>query len=192
MICAGFLTGCDSTATRGPAFPEQPTREAYEGFQWEIVAGAGLKFWAQRNPEIHLETDPRIPGAKIVWSAPVRSGSKMILRIFPLPHGQIEDVLTALQKTPDWNDTITCTFQPKPSGRKGVSRYYLTPSGKYADQLQKQGQSEPIPTTCGGWGIGNSGIRYFEMHDNHPDKAIFVEIGQEAPLFDEESIVLTD
>ena len=37
-----------------------------------------------------------------------------------------------------------------------------------------------------------SGSRYFEIHENHPDKAVFVEIGQDAPLFDENSIEFTE
>lgn len=49
-------------------------------------------------------------------------------------------------------------------------------------------QSEPVPAPCNGWGVGNSGKRYFEIHDSNPDKAIFIEIGQDAPLFDENSI----
>ena len=55
--------------------------------------------------------------------------------------------------------------------------------------MKKQKQ-EPVPSTCNGWGTGNSGMRYFEIYDNAPDKAVFVEIGQDAPLFDENSIEL--
>lgn len=52
-------------------------------------------------------------------------------------------------------------------------------------------KEEPVPSTCSGWGVGNSGMRYFEVQDSHPDRAVFVEIGQDAPLFDESSICLT-
>lgn len=68
----------------------------------------------------------------------------------------------------------------------------LTPSGEYARKMEQVMKEEPVPSTCNGWGVGNSGMRYFEVHDSHPDKAIFVEIGQDAPLFDENSISFTD
>ena len=53
-------------------------------------------------------------------------------------------------------------------------------------------KQEPVPSTCNGWGTGNSGMRYFEIYDNVPDKAVFMEIGQDAPLFDENSIELCE
>ena len=187
-----FFTGCHSTVTNGPAFPDQPSRAAYEGFEWEIVSGAGLQFWAQRNASIHMETDPTIPGAKIVWDDRAQPASRTVIQIFSLPNEQIDDVLATLHDMPTWSDTITCEFQKHETSREGVTRYTLVPSGEYARQLQILGTTEPIPTTCGGWGVGNSGIRYFEIHDNQPDKAIFMEIGQDAPLYDEQSIVLTN
>lgn len=76
---------------------------------------------------------------------------------------------------------------------QGSDRYVLVPTGDYADRFEAAMEAkEAIPSTCNGWGVGNSGRRYFEIHDSHPDKAIFMEIGQEQPLFDPESIVLTD
>lgn len=49
-----------------------------------------------------------------------------------------------------------------------------------------------MPFTCHGWGVGNSGARYFEVFHTHPQKAVFVEVGQDMPLFDEQSIQLFD
>lgn len=40
--------------------------------------------------------------------------------------------------------------------------------------------------------MGNSGMRYFEIFSDKPNKAVFVEIGQETPMFDEKSIQLHD
>lgn len=59
-----------------------------------------------------------------------------------------------------------------------------------SEEIDSLSTLEPIPSTCNGWGIGNSGIHYFEIYDICPNKVLFVKIGQDAPLFDEESIVL--
>ena len=67
----------------------------------------------------------------------------------------------------------------------------MVPDGEYATRINEWMQKEPVPVTCNGWGVGNSGNRYFEVHDSRPDKALFVEIGQDAPLFDENSIEFT-
>lgn len=45
-------------------FPESPSREAYEGFQWQTVTGAGLRLWAQCNENLRIVTDASIPGAR--------------------------------------------------------------------------------------------------------------------------------
>ena len=46
-------------------FPESPSREGYEGFQWQTVTGAGLRLWAQCNENLRIITDASIPGARI-------------------------------------------------------------------------------------------------------------------------------
>lgn len=69
-----------------------------------------------------------------------------------------------------------------------AEKYILKPKGNAEVEMNKLSPKEPIPYTCGGYGVGNSGTRYFIVFKNFPNKAIFVEIGQEAPLFDEESI----
>ncbi len=192
LLTAIWMIGCQSSGKNTiPEFPDHPSREAFEGFQWDTVSGAGLKFWGQHNDRIRIVTDESIPGAKIE-----RSGQKeshyAVLRLFPLKNGKIEDLLDILPASLEWNDSIECSFLEKPTDRPGVKRYVLTPAGAYAQKIHELSSREPIPSTCGGWGVGNSGMRYFEIHDNRPDLALFVEIGQEAPLFDEKSIVISD
>lgn len=92
----------------------------------------------------------------------------------------------------NWADSLTCDFREVKSNRAGVTRYILEPTGKSAKKLADRGQHEPVPFTCYGWGVGNSGARYFEVFHTHPQKAVFVEVGQDMPLFDEQSIQLFD
>ncbi|HIW19617.1 MAG TPA: hypothetical protein IAA49_03620 [Candidatus Alistipes pullicola] len=174
-----------------PLFPEEPSRTAYEGFTWEKVSGAGIQLWAQRNPNIHIVLDDNSQSA-FVERGGEQPSRWMVIKVFTLKDKNIDDVLRQLQQSPEWDTTQTCAFEEGKSNRKGVKRYDLVPTGDYAKKIQDLSSQEPIPSTCNGWGMGNSGIRYFEIHDNYPDKAIFLEIGQEAPLFDEQSIVLTE
>lgn len=171
-------------------FPSEPSRPAYEGFHWERVEGAGLKFWAQSNGNLRVVTDQELPGA---FTERDGGSRQLVIRVFPLKNRRIEDVLELLSATPGWNAGETGRFEEWTCNqRPSVKRYILVPTGEYGEKYREQSQSEPIPSTCNGWGVGNSGMRYFEIHAGHPDKAIFVEIGQDAPLFDEQSIVLTD
>lgn len=189
IVAALVLTGCRTAESNHPMFPDAPSRPAEEGFRWEIVKGAGLKFRAQTNGRIRVITDDSLGGAKIEWDDSVKT-HRTVIRAFTIRNMAIGDVLPQLKALPTWTDSLTCGFREISSKRQGVTRYVLVPTGEYAALIDSLGRHEPIPSTCNGWGVGNSGMRYFEIHSNRPDKALFIEIGQDAPLFDEQSIVI--
>lgn len=188
---AGCLLFSCSKAEKALVFPEKPSREANVGFTWEIIDNNGLKFWAQKNKYIQMRTNPAIPGAEIVWRDSPQS-SRTVMRLFYLPNKKIEDLIGILSSDTSWSQATECQFQEITSRRPGVKRYVLHPTGTEGEKYLIKSKTEPIPATCNGWGVGNSGIRYFEIQSNHPDLALFVEIGQDAPLFDEESILITE
>lgn len=169
---------------------EGPSRDAYEGFVWRKLSGADLTLWVQENDNIRLIADPLLPGIAMVKSSATKP--QMLIRIFDLPNHDIRDIIGTLERNDNWDKKQTCKFEEVKSERDGVRRFIMVPDGVYATEIEMQVKSEPVPSSCNGWGIGNSGSRYFEIHDNHPDKVLFVEIGQEVPLFDENSIVFSD
>ena len=184
-----FISLCACTNTSNKKVGEQPAagslainyrpvRAPYEGFQWMQVKGCGLSFWAQYNGQIRIMVDPAVP--------------HRVMQLFSLKSRSIDDVITSLRQQPGWDETQTCVFKEVKSSRSGIHRYVLTPSGEYARKMEQVMKEEPVPSTCNGWGVGNSGMRYFEVHDSHPDKAIFFFFCQDAPLFDENSISFTD
>lgn len=198
-----LLAGCTGNAKTDGTTSQMsdvgfPKRTPYEGFVWERLSGAGLEMWAQRSSQMHLQTDASIHGVRLckVTDTGV-SYSEPLVQVFDLKTGQLDSLLPYLKEHPRVQplsefDTVPCAFQQVESGRMGVKRYVLKPTGKDADELKKRMENEPVPTTCGGWGVGSSGMRYFEIFSDEPNKAIFVEIGQETPLFDENSIQLHD
>lgn len=205
-----LLTACNSSAKKlaadsdirmeqREAFPENPSRKAEEGFQWQTVTGAGLRLWAQSNENLRVVTDASVPGVRIESvNNGNRQASSPVIQILDIPGKDIHSLIPFLQSHPriltdkDWTDSLTYGFREVKSNRAGVTRYILEPTGKSAKELADRGRYEPIPSTCYGWGVGNSGIRYFEVFHTHPQKAVFVEAGQDMPLFDEKSIQLFD
>jgi len=164
---------------------DRPSRPAYEGFHWEYLSGAGMGCWAQRNDSIRLLIDSSLPGLVMVRDG--NSAPRPLVRIFDLPDGKIGSLLEQLAQEPGWNPEETARFQEKGCDRSGVRRFVLVPDGAYARRMDSLMQREPVPETCSGWGVGNSGMRYFEIQNSHPNRMIFMEIGQEAPLFDEQT-----
>lgn len=167
-----------------------PSRKAYEGFEWKELLGAGLKLWYQANDDIRLIADSSLPGIVVVRNGD--SSPHKVIQIFNLPNKSIYDVIDVLKKSNGWDDTQTCRFKEVESGRNGIRKFFMVPDGDYAKKIESEMKTSPIPATCNGWGVGNSGTRYFELHDTNPEKAIFIEIGQDAPLFDETSILFAD
>lgn len=168
----------------------KPSRQPYEGFVWDEVRGAGLRLLAQRNGSMRVMADPSLPGMVLVRdgsASPVR-----LIQVFDIGVGGISVLTDTLRARGELPVGETCRFRNIDSGRAGVSRYILVPYGDYAAHVDSVSALGPVPSTCGGWGVGNSGMRYFETYDSSPSKAVFVEIGQEMPLFDEKSIILAD
>lgn len=163
---------------------------AFEGFEWTELSGSGLRLMAQRSEEIRLLADPSLPGIVMV-----RKGDAVphrVIQVFSLKNQDINDVIGLLEDSGGWDKSQTCRFREVESGRTGVRRYMLVPDGEYAKKIDGLMRRGPVSETCNGWGSGNVGSRYFEVYDSHPDKAVFVEIGKESPLFDAGSITLTD
>lgn len=197
LFLLSFLSSCKTTNISKEEIKNtqtsvyKTTREVYPGFVWEKVSGAGIEFWAQRSKEFSVGISATLPGAfveKQVDGIPVALG--LVIQVFHLKNQKIEDVFVVLQEDENWNQADACVFHKIDCKRKGVTRYELRPSGESLKVYQKQAEEGPVTNTCVIWGSGNSGIRYFEIHDTNKNKAIFIELGQEAPLFDEESIVV--
>lgn len=178
-LCLAACGGSDNTL-----------RAPYEGFEWGEVNGADLTLRAQHNENIRLIADSEVPG--IVMAREGDACPNTLIRIFDLKNGAIEDVIDVLRTEGGWDASQTCRFEQMKSQRRGVRRYVMVPDGDYKLRIDEAMKTEPVPATCNGWGIGNSGMRWFEIHDDMPGKALFMEIGQEAPLFDEESVEFSD
>lgn len=165
-------------------------RTAYEGFEWRKLTGAGIRLMAQKSEKIRLLVDGQLPGIVMVRDGDVKP--HRLIQVFSIKGNDINDVIGQLEKTDGWDKAQPGVFKQVESERKGVRRYVMIPDGEYATETNRQMKSEPVASTCNGWGVGNSGYRYFEMYDSNPGKVVFVEIGQDAPLFDESSIELCD
>lgn len=184
--CSGNRKEAKLAETDTVAVNYIPSRKAYDGFEWKELSGAGLKLWYQANDNVRLIADSSLPGIVMVRNGD--SSPHKVIQVFNLPNKSINDVIDVLKKSRGWDDTQTCKFKEVESGRNGIRKFFMVPDGDYAKKIDSEIKVSPVPSTCNGWGIGNSGTRYFELHDANPNKAIFIEIGQDAPLFDETSI----
>ena len=64
------------------------------------------------------------------------------------------------------------------------------PTGDALRKFESDGKNEPINSTCAGYGMGNDGVQYFEVYTTNPNKVLFINAGQEPPMFDENTIII--
>jgi hypothetical protein len=178
------------SAINEPIKGRRVQRTAHAGFEWRELKGAGMKLRVQRNDKIRLMADPLLPGIVMVRDGDGRP--HRLIQVFSINGNDINGVIDAIEKAGEWDKEQPGKFKQVKSGREGVKRYVMVPDGDYAKATDELMKTEPVASTCNGWGVGNSGSRYFEMYDGHPSKVVFVEIGQDAPLFDENSVTLCD
>lgn len=164
---------------------DRPSRPAYDGFHWDYLSGAGMGCWVQGNAMTRLRIDPALPGIVVIREE--EPAPRPVIRVFDLPDGRLETLLAQLAREPGWKRDETARFQEQACEQPGVRRFVLVPEGAYARRMDSLMQRESVPVTCSGWGVGNDGMRYFEIREDHPHQALFMEIGSEAPLFDERS-----
>ncbi len=188
-----------------PTEVSEPSRPAYEGCIWKLSMGAGLKLFVQEcdfgTRKVRVAPSETLPGYLIEHDD--GQGFRAVadaIQIFRLNDGQtIDDLLPqAAGKDQGVLEGASCAFASYGTSagaaspaKEGVRRFQLIPTGETAREYQdwqKEHPEEVPEPPCGRYGISAEGSRYFEIQDAHPQTVIFVEIGQEAPLFDESSI----
>lgn len=168
-------------------------RKPYPDFSWKNFSGAGLALKVQENSSIKFTSD-----SDTIYIKKYLDNKQLVLnpviKVYTLKNNDINNLLSTLTPNNDFNITNSwyklnnCEFIKIKESNNTIQKYVLTPKGDAKIEMDNLSPKEPIPYTCGGYGIGNSGTRYFIVFNDFPKKAIFVEIGQEMPLFDENSI----
>jgi len=164
----------------------EPSREPYQDCKWKKVIGAGLEIWGQScdygDKKLEVNVSETLPG---MFLEDVSNGSpvaiEQLIQVFNLKNKSIDSVIPLLANSKDWKVTDKCTFIKVSINRSDVTRYTLMPT---EDAFKK------FESTCAGYGMGNSGVHYFEIYASNPNKVLFINAGQELPMFDENTIIV--
>jgi hypothetical protein len=181
------------------ALAAEPSRPAEQGCAWEPFESAelGIKLLVQDCTDANAHY---VFSARDGWLEQHRPaddttfGAPRIVRILtksadqPIEAAIREQFIATLT---DQQAKASCKVaRVKQSAVKGAGKqlFELVPTGAYAKKIDRELSKEPRDFGCGDYGKGQSTV-YFEYHPaESKTKFLWVDAGQDAPLFDENSL----
>jgi len=178
---------------------DRPSRPPFKDCKWEKVsdAQAGLEAWVQRCDYGFRKIDFLFEkGSLAVRFSDPGAQPEPVVDVLELAAGEtLEAGLRRLfaERTPK-DVAGRCVLAPYREGKvpPGVKRYTFVPNAAYQRELDRKNRPDEVPDPpCGDWGTAPDGIQYFEAHPGSPArKVLFVRVGQDEPLFDEQTLKL--
>jgi hypothetical protein len=175
------------------AFPNPPTRAVFDGCAWEHVEGAGVRLWSQAcHEEGSFQRLIADESAPILWREAVLDGQVMrsvAVQVFSKDKAApLDSILASVFAAAPAPAGATCAFGAAAASdaqSANVKRYALVPVGETRTAYERTiASGEVAAPPCGAMGPTEAGERYFEVHDAHPDKVVFVELGSDLPIFE--------
>jgi len=195
IIWAGALFASMTLSAIARADEPAPSRPPIDKCAWEKLADktVGLAAWAQRCDfgfrQIHFE----FVGRALAIKYSDGGAADPLVEVFDVRHGEAAEAALQriFQEKTDKAVAKRCELKPYSEGttRAGVTRYIFSPNAAYAKELKALANPDEVgEPPCGEWGEAPDGIQYFEVQSSEPGRLLFVRIGQDEPLFDEQTL----
>jgi hypothetical protein len=188
----------ETASPAGAAAKDGPSRPAEKGCTWQKASDpkAGLEAWVQRCDFGARKIDFLFQGSSLAIRYSDGGAPDPLVDVLDLAPGEtpkagVRRIFAA--QTPKAVAT-RCVLEPFRGGKPpaGVERYTFVPDAAYAKELAKKADPNEVPEPpCGEWGDAPDGIQYFEARPaSGARKVLFVRVGQDQPLFDEQTLKL--
>ena len=194
IVWASALFASAAISSAAHADEPAPSRPPIDKCAWEKLADKtiGLSAWAQRCDfgfrKIHFE----FAGNALAIKYSDGGAPDPLVEVFDIKSGETAEaaVLRLLLEKTDKAVSARCVLAPYTEGTvpAGVKRYTFSPDAAYAEELQAAATDEVPEPPCGDWGEMPDGIQYFEVPAGEGRKVLFVRVGQDEPLFDEQTL----
>lgn len=195
-----ILAALSALALGAPAFaaelPAKPVRKAFDHCRWhpEVDARVGLAAWAMTCVYDDHTIELRLHDDALWEHYSDADREQSLVEVIPLEAG--EDDRKAITRHflahTDPKLAARCVLAPSPekTRRKGVSRYTFVPDAAYAKEVKKNTRPDEVgDPPCGDFGESPDGIAYYEAHAGR-GAVLYVVIGQDDPLFDQDTLTL--
>jgi hypothetical protein len=203
---AAAFAFASALAVGGAAAPEaaaqaggvaaRPSHPAFAKCKWERFddATVGLAAWVQRCDYGFRKIDFVAKGASLAIRYSDGGEPDPLIDMFDLKQGEsaADGVRRIFSERTDPALAKRCVLAPYRARKTpaGALRYTFVPNAAYRKELKAKARSDEVgDPPCGDWGDAPDGIQYFEAWPKQPArKFAFVRIGQDEPLFDEQTL----
>jgi hypothetical protein len=189
------------SASANAAAADKPSRAAEKGCKWEKLTSPTLGFdaWTQRCDFGSRKINLYAKDNKLMKHWSDGGEDSALVESFALNADETAEAAIKrvfAQNTQDKSLVARCLLKPyqeegadPPKLPPGVKHYMFVPNAQLQKELDaKQDDGVPDPP-CGDWGYAPDGIQYFETQQG-ARAILFVRVGQDEPLFDEQTLRL--
>src|SRR4051794_26593175 len=164
-----------------------PSRAPDKGCKWEKFSDIGLEAWVERCDYGFRKIDFVAQGTSLAMRYSDGGKPEPVIDVIDrLPNESGEAAVTRIFAAHS-DKALVKKCVPRPfrgmQPRKDVQRYTFVLKNPKA--MKKTPDGDVPEPQCGPWGDSADGIQYFEVH---PKKILFVRVGQDIPLFDEQTL----
>lgn len=171
-------------------FAVAPSRAPVKGCAWEQVSAKSLGFeaWVQHCDYGFRKIDFFVKGNSLYIRYSDGGEPDPVIDILDLRRGETPEAGLRRIFAAHTNKAVAsqCKLEPYagPPPPPGVQRFTFVPKVPPKTSPDEVGDPQ-----CGEWGDAPDGIQYFEVHPG-ARKVLFVRVGQDEPLFDEQTLRL--
>jgi hypothetical protein len=197
LLLAVFLAGAIPMMAAAPK--DAPSRPADKDCKWEKLSDAnvGLDAWVEHCNYGFREIDFLFQGRSLaIRESDAKGKPDPLVDVLDLLPGETIEVglKRIFASKTDPKIAKRCVLAPYKGENEvvpaGVKRYTFVPDARYQKEINKKQDNDGIgDPMCGDWGDSPDGIQYFEAHPNGGvARVLFVRVGQDVPLFDENTL----
>jgi hypothetical protein len=194
-----------------PASAQQPPKPTHssdaELCRWiwwsgALPTGGSIGAWTERcdlpTGLWELDYTATLPGFWLTIDGEARIP---VIHVFAKPaDAGIDAILPALRGGGHIPDDDECVFAPPSEWtlmtvgptQKTQALFEIVPVGPRLAAIEATPDDEIPEPQCGDYGSSTHGTRYFVTDTRHPDKAVYLDLGQDGTMFDHTSVTIVE
>lgn len=192
LLLAALLAAAVGPAKAGPSRP------ALKGCVWEKLSDrtVGLEAWVQRCDFGFRKIDLLFRNGSLAVHYSDGGDIEPVVDVYALLPGETPEagIRRIFDAKTDKALAAKCVLVPSREEKPpaGVKRFTFVPNAAYEKEIEARGVPEGVPDPpCGDFGESPDGIGYWEAQPKSgARKVLFVQVGQDEPLFDEQTLRL--